>query len=169
MMSKPTAIARAQACITCRKEPTNTAQTRRLRLAGRPLPVAEALLLALEAARGLTNMHALDVAHRTLAPCALLLDDSGSVAIGGFEHALAPGWSAPWHLEPDVEHCARYMCGPACDPWCIQSTIQPVKLSTCRCSGLHGALVPICISVPVLARCAQPQVCNFCASSCSSQ
>lgn len=100
--------------------------------AGHRLTPSQALLVGLEAARGLDYAHGQELVHRDIKPANLLFDESGRLRIADFGLARAIA-EAGWTEEGSLVGTARYAApeqargervGPAADVYALALTIN---------------------------------------------
>jgi serine/threonine protein kinase len=116
------------------------------RLAGGPLPIAEAARIALEVARALAHAHAAGVLHRDLNPGNVFLCDSGAVKVLDFGLARvlgsggarggAPSYSAPEQWRGDPQDARTDLFGLGCLLFRMLAGRTPYETTSGHLTGL---------------------------------
>ena len=98
----------------------------------RPVPIAEAVQIALDIANGLSALHALDAVHRDLKPSNILFDRAGRAKVADVGLAQIPGGPSmrsqlsqaaphpgtPGYMSPEQESISAYLT-PASDVYAL--------------------------------------------------
>lgn len=108
----------------------------RARQDGQPLPVEQALKIALEIATGLSVLHGRDIVHRDLKPSNILFDEKGCSKLADLGLAQIPGGPSlrsqlsnplphpgtPGYMSPEQENFGNYLT-PASDIYALGVTL----------------------------------------------
>jgi len=124
--------------------PCYDGETLKQRLERGPLPVAEALRIAVQAARGLAKAHRHGIVHRDIKPANLMITGDGIVKILDFGIARLPGegpsvprLGTPGYMAPEQERAGEV--DARCDVWSLGAVLREM-LPRDAPPGLDGVL-----------------------------
>jgi len=124
--------------------PCYQGETLKQRLERGPLPAAEALRIALQAARGLAKAHHHGIVHRDIKPANVMITDDGTVKILDFgiaqlpDRASGPLLGTPGYMSPEQERAGAV--GAQSDVWSLGVVLK--EMLTGRRSGKDVPLLP---------------------------
>jgi eukaryotic-like serine/threonine-protein kinase len=127
--------------------PCYDGETLKRRLERGPLPVAEALHIAVQAARGLAKAHRHGIVHRDIKPANLMITGDGIVKILDFgiarlpgEDASAPLLGTPGYMAPEQARAGEV--DARCDVWALGVVLREMLTGQRPGHGGHAEAPP---------------------------